>query len=446
MRFRYIFIANLTEYARPYVELLENKGQKRKEIEEDFGLCDRFLISGGDNRVLITPWPINKGFLRDTCQIFKFKNILNLSPQKPTVSLCEDILRERKLRDTLIKIIKENTVEIYSYVGSDEFLELINFLKKQGLKFKTPEAPKKPGLVKFFGSKAGFRETFAKERLGGSELHMPEGYIAKNKKEILFWAKYFFDKDKSFVIKTNYGLAGAGSEIVEARKIKKKDFTPVLEKIIAKHPYWLREKTVVEEFLNADLSICGGSPSVEFAVLESRTCYLYSCGMRIIKGGVFRGIEIGKGAVPLWVEEKMKSYGFKFAKVLHKVGYRGFFDTDFVNTKNKKLYCLEANIRQTGGTHVYEAGLRLLGKDFLKKYYLVSNNLYENKKIKELTYKELKKKLQPLLYPLKGEQKGIILTMVSLLPYKCFGYIVIGKTRKETFSLEEEMEKRIKSL
>lgn len=443
MRFRHIFIANLAEIAKPLLALIKDKKQARAEIFEDFGLCDRFLISDKDDRVLITSWPVDKDFLNDTCQIFGFKNILNLYPENPTVSLCDDILNDENLKKKVKEIIKRDKPALFSYAATMDFMKLIKSFKDSGLDFGTPETPKTKELISYFGSKAGFRETFTKEKIGqGLGMAMAKGFITKNRQEFIEKINFFYKNKKNFVVKTNQGLAGAGSKIIETDKVS---FNHFLE-VVKDYPYWLTGKTVIEEFIKADLTVCGGSPSVEFQVTDNSSAlqnsginYLYTCGMRIIKGGVFRGIETGKNAVPKWLGKKIKAYGFKFAAVLKKAGYRGFFDTDFVNTKDKKLYPLEANIRRTGGTHVYETGIRLLGQDFLKNYYLASNNLYENKTNHCQNYQQLKTKLSPLLYPIKGKKKGIILTMASLIKEKRFGYLVAGKNREEVINLEEQM-------
>ena len=439
MKIKYIFIANLAEIARKLVSYITDETEKEAEIKEDFGLCDRFLISDRDERVLITSWPIDKNFLSDTKKIFDFKNILNLYPAKPSISLCEDILKDQKLKESLTALIKENNPEVYSYAVTPEFIELIKLLKKEGLKFNAPETPKGGcHLVSFFGSKAGFRETFSKEKIGEKlGIAMPYGFIAENGKELLSYASTFYQKRKNFVIKATSGLAGAGSKIIDIKETSLTD----LEKLINQFDYWSKGKSVIEEFISPDLKICGGSPSIEFAVGQSRINYLYSCGMKIVRGGVFRGIEVGKEVVPLWIEEKMTAYGFKFAKILAKNGYRGYFDTDFVISKDKKLYPLEANVRRTGGTHVYEAGMKLLGNSFLENYYLASNNLYENEKLRNFTYQKLKIKLAPLLYPINNEKRGLILTMVSLLPEGKFGYLVIGKNKDEVLKVERKMDK-----
>ncbi|MFZ5845011.1 MAG: hypothetical protein ACOY0S_00910, partial [Patescibacteria group bacterium] len=79
MAFTSIFFANLAEVALPLVRRMR-QSRRIEEVEEDHGLCDRFLFSESDNRLLITPFPIDSQFLADARQLLGFKNVVNVSP------------------------------------------------------------------------------------------------------------------------------------------------------------------------------------------------------------------------------------------------------------------------------------------------------------------------------------------------------------------------------
>lgn len=132
----------------------------------------------------------------------------------------------------------------------------------------------------------------------------------------------------------------------------------------------------------------------------------------------------------------MFDFGFEVAKFYQKSGYRGFFDIDFVYGINGRLAPLESNLRRTGGTHVYELGKRLLGESFEKKYYLVANNICDSPKLKGKSFSEIKRIFSKLLYPIKEQKEGVILTIYSYLKMGKLGYVVIGKNKKKANKME----------
>lgn len=439
MKFKSIFIANLAEIAKPLAELME-KSRREEEIFEDHALCDRFLFSDADNRVLITPFPLDQNFTKDACQLLNYRSFLNLAPQKVGDSVCEALIKDEKLLKEIIKIIKSNPgINLIAYAATAEFLKLIDLLKQQGLLFKTPEIPEPESLwtSAFFDSKGGFRQ--AVFYLGQKFAAMPEGFICHNFSEILGWTNYFLKKNGGCVLKTNRGLAGAGVKIIRKKDLLETNLTDYLREIIESELYWTKEPTVVEQLIEIEPLIAGGNPSVEFQVTSQKVIPLYVCGMRVTAEGVFRGVEIGKEAVPPKLVKSLFVQGKLWAKFLQKIGYRGFLDIDYVYDKKGKIYPIESNIRRTGGTHVYEAAKRLLGKNFLEKYYVIANNIVNAPKFVQKDYLFVKKTLAHLLYPINGQKEGVILTNASYLSKGKSGYIIIGKNKQRVSEIEESL-------
>lgn len=426
--FKSIFIANLAEVARPLIKLME-ADKAEAEIWEDHYLSGRSLFSDSDNRLLITPFPIDRQFFQDSCQLLGFKNIVNLSPKK---------VGGQELREMIIETIRENSgISLISYAATKEFADLVSCLRLKKLDFQTPEIPDEKNfwVVDFFDSKSGFRQTVP--FLGQNFPPMPRGAICANIKEAVGWASYLVENTAGCVIKVNRGLAGAGLRIVKKEEVKSEDLRKFVEKIIKSEGYWQNEVFVVEEFIEPDLSVAGGAPNIELKIDQSGVHPLYVCGMRITPEGVFRGVEIGRGAMPEKMGKKLTAYGLQLGKYLEKFGYLGYFEIDFVFGK-KGLFPIEANLRRTGGTHVYELGKRLLGDNFIDNYYVVANNIVEAPRFKGKSYQFVKEALKPLLYPIKGKKEGVILTIISLSGKVQLGYAVIGADKNKTLKIETE--------
>ena len=109
--------------------------------------------------------------------------------------------------EKLEKIIKSNPeISIGSYAATEEFKTFIDFLKKRGHKFQVEGIPIKNSLwtTSFFDSKAGFRQ--AANSLGSKFPEMPQGVICTKRNELIGWMRYFINKKRPIVIKSNRGL------------------------------------------------------------------------------------------------------------------------------------------------------------------------------------------------------------------------------------------------
>lgn len=444
MKFQTIFIGNIAEMARPLMSLMESK-LGEAELWEDHWLSDRFIFSGGDNRILITPTPIAPDFLKDGCRLLGFQNVVNWWPEKIGESVSEAIAEDKLLWQKLVTEIKANEgINLVSYCATQEFLRLTDILRDLGLKFKMPETPEKENtwLIDYFGSKAGFRQATAS--LGKGFPSMPQGGICVNKKEIIGWASYLLRNTAGFVIKANRGAAGVGLKIVKKEEVTPGKEEEFINNLLEGKRYWSEEPVVVEEFVPAAMTVCGGNPNIELMITpEGEVKPLYTCGMRVTPEGNFKGVEIGKGAVQKEAADLLFSSGKIWGEYLKRMGYRGFFEMDYIPRSIKEIYPVEANIRRTGGTHVHELAEKLLGSDYQENYYVVANNLYNAPLYQGKKYMQLKADLEDLLFPIRQKKEGVVLTIVNLLQRGQLGYLVIGPSRERTTEIEEIFQKRI---
>jgi len=438
-----IFIANIGEEDSRLIRFSQNSRQEEM-IRENYALAERFIYSTGEDSILVTPNLLPSEYLTDVKNLLDLKNLINLTTKITHKLLCRSLLADTQTLETLIDVIKQNPgISLTSAIASEEFFELINFLQKKGLHFKTPEAPSQSYLwtTPYFDSKAGFRQTVL--YLNHDFPHLPQGMICSRSDEIKGWVNYFFRHHKDCLLKTNRGSAGVGIKILRQKEFVGKNIENAVDLILQSQPYWQKEAVVVEEYIEPDFSICGGAPDVEFKVKEDGWECLYCCGMRIDSKGHFKGVEIGKEAVPLPIANELIKSGQTLAKFFWHCGYRGFFDIDFVNNRKGELYPIEANLRRTGGTHVWEVGRRLLGLHFLKEYYLASGSLLSAPRFKNKDYPQIKRALTEVLYPIKNQKEGILLSYTNYFHDGRLGYMVIASDKKQAYQIEAEFLKKL---
>ena len=439
MKIDTIFFANLSEIAKPLAKLMDKK-MSLHEIMEDHYLCDRFVFFNEDKHMLVTPFALDQDFVNYSKQILKMKNLINVYPKSITDSLSNAVLKDIKLLNQIISVIKHNPkIRLISYATTPEFTNLISYFKSLNLKFQTPEMAVvgNEWTGPFFDSKSGFRQGV--NYVGGNFPEMPEGIICDGIDDVKAWAEYFLTKENSgCVIKSNRGLAGAGLKIIKRSDIGDNNIRQYLNQNLTEN-YWKKDMVVVERFIEADHHICGGFPNIEMKINGNGVETLYYCGMRVTDQGQFLGVEIGKKAVPLFVKRATRRAAVKYGQFLQKAGYKGFYEIDWVISKKKELFPVEANLRRTGGTHVYETAIRLLGDDFQDNYYITATNIQSASKIKNIDFKSLKNQLKPILYPINNQKRGVIITIYSYLIKSKIGYMVIGNDKKDALSIENNL-------
>ena len=444
-----IYISNILECFRQNYVGLSEKEQKYWE-EYDIREANRSLYYGGDDKVVITSVPIEKEHFGYTCDLFKWKNVKNLYPQKYSYSICLDVINDEKLRNSLIEIIEKNPgLEIViPYRATNEFQKMVDFLRSKKLKFKLPESsPDGLNLISYYGnSKAGFRHLWNKalKNSPNLEIDLAEGFVVGEKSEVIDAALYFVQRKKSFVIKCNKGTQGVGVIFNKYNKIphSKTALTKYINKTLS-DKLWDNPVIVVEEMLDTDENIFGGSPSIEFQIKKkNKIDYLYPCEQILASDRkTFAGVLISPELYQSRLIKIAKKGGLLYAKELARLGYRGCFDVDLIVTKAKKIYAVESNLRRTGGTHVFEAARSLLGADKLKKSYTASEDIHFDNS-KNLDYLSLRNKLKNLLYDPKSKQ-GIIFGNPSLLKMGIFFVIYFASNGRNLKALRESVRKMI---
>lgn len=443
-----IFIGNLTEGSATYLRGIKNETERQRLIKEDQGLSDRFLYSCEDNTILITPWKINEEFFEDTKKILNLKNVENWHPELNTIALSKDIEEDKMLFKKLLDLIRSTNdkgeeVTITAYSNTPEFLGLMLELKDRGCNFVAPDAPTREfyWTVAFIDSKGGFRQIVQMEAGWEKELKMPWGVICAKPTEARKIGQVLFHQNKGFVVKTNWGQSGEGLIIVRRNNgfSKYEEASQFLKGEFEKDDYWGRYPIIVEEFIPPNLEVGGGAPNVECYIDQNGEPHInYTCGMRMTREGNFQGIEIGHHALPESVDKTIKKIGKVMGSAFAKFGLRGFYEVDLQAGVDGELYCLESNVRRTGGTHVYDSAKRLFGNDFFQKKYIVSHNAFSMEGLNKISYKDLKKILKDIWYPIGGEEIGFLPTIINSLSQNVLGYIIVAGEKEEAYKIEEK--------
>lgn len=444
-----IYVSNMSEDVWPFIQTISNPYERQAEVSENAGLAehDLFSFSGRDNIIMILPKPVNQFYIEYFLKISNNRNFQILFPSLHTGEISKDIISDKQLFDELISTAsKYKNVNLISYCSSPQFLKLASEMRKNGINLETPESPTEPDswIVDFYGSKSGIRQLSQQSEAQEPDFKMPPGLISVDIDNTAKMAAKMYVKDKSLVIKTNKGHAGAGLYILRENDLPNDYQNCVSEifKLFQKENYWSKFPIIIEKYIDCAQSIGGGFPNVEFRINKNgRIEFLYYCVLRVTKSGIFKGVEIHNSILSDQDTAQIMDTGFFLGEQLASRGYRGYYEVDFVASKNGDIYVTESNVRRTGGTHVYHLAKFLFGKDFLYDTYILTNNLYSSgKNNRNHDVKELFKKLAPVLFD-KNTKEGVIIMGTRLLEQNQFGYIIFGKNKNRAIKIEEDMEK-----
>ena len=444
-----IYISNILEgYYKSYNAL---KSQEERVFWTQYDTFDsnRALLYGNDHKVIITSSLIYKPHFNNMKRLMSWKEVCNISPSKASYSISADCMKDRLLKTELIAIIKKNPgVALIPYRLTPEFQKLIHFLRTKKLHFETPETipEEKQFILNYFNTKRGFRHLWHLANANNPpHVQIPEGFITQNKKELIDACWWFKQQDESFVIKYNPGTQGIGIQLLDYKMLPddKKKFYLHMNSLL-KDSMWDEPIIVIEKMIPANEKAESISPSLEIYINpKGQVSESYVCD-QILAGDkrTFRGIYIYPELMTDPAIKKAFHSGIKFGKRLAQYGYRGVFDIDLIRSKNNEIYAVEANLRRTGGTHLHELCLALLGKQYGNNYHALIEDVVLHKN-HGLTYEKCLSLFKDDLYT-HNKHSGIIFANPDMLRVNILIIVVMGKTKEQIKKLREKVEKTLK--
>lgn len=432
--FNTILVANTAEAFKGVLLKAKDTKVGAERIRHELTLSQRAFFWESDDKIVITPHLIPLPLFELNKRICGFKNVVNVAPSVGDIELSNTIARDKKLRRLLSKEASDNPqLTISPYAVTKDFLELSDQFPVQ-VKEKPPS--KSLWTVAYLDSKAGFRAEMLKLAAEHKGIKVPQGFVAQDAAEVQTIAEWFYENGQSSILKANFGESGWGIAILKAESYPSLSvFRKQVRKLLQSDVIWHNTSIVVEQFIEPDASVAGGSPSTEVFVSEEGISPFYHCGQLLNEFGGFLGVEIGKGVLSETLARKLTRIGNIIGKWYWELGYRGFFDIDFIISKDGEIYVVETNTRRTGGTHTYDLAKHLFGSEWENEAYLLSHDSFRYQK-KRMDAEKVLQKAGPLLYPMKGEQKGIIVTLISEWS-SVMGYVVVAGNPDEGRDLQK---------
>jgi hypothetical protein len=405
-------------------------GADRVRLEA--ALSQRALFWLSDNKIVVTHIALPDILLRHCKRVTGWSNILNWVPRGADLDLCAAVLADAVLFSRLVEVLHVNPQSrITAYAATQSLARLVLALRSAGCQFTTLENLSQEGLKlqAYLDTKAGFR-TEANKLTSFGGITIPEGFICGDSlvaEQAICW---FINQSKGCVVKSNRGESGWGTLILKHNQSNDL-IRSIFRHQIAVDAIWRQVPYIVEEYIRpGDHPIL--SPSVEFFVSDLAVEITYSCAQAVGVGGDFRGVHLGPGCVTTTVKKRIEKAGHALGEHYQNLGYRGYFDADYVVRDDGDIFMLETNMRRTGGTHIYDLS-RSLGLPIESNHYFSEDSV---RSPAALTSAEtLLTDLGDLLYDPRGRSDGVVLTILDDLSHT-FGYVAIGKTLHDVLDLK----------
>ncbi len=445
-----LIVANIVDAYRDNVALIQDPALRQSEVLDSFYLADRALLWRDGRKLVVTSLPVEPAHVRYLQQALGYRTLENLYPSQATEALIADILREDDLRARIVQRLRgEPEVALISFMASHEVLALAEVLRREGLPVTTPECPSPENMAirDELDSKAGFRRFFSRIEGKVPGVRLPEGIVARNPAEAARAAAGFLSAGRGCVIKPNNSQSGVGFIILPAGSL---DGTPAemertLRARLEADSQMTADVVVVEEWIDIDKSVGGGSPSVEMHIPadpQRDVEFLYLCGQILTPSGYFCGVDMYPGVAGGRLEPVIEAAGVTVAREMRRLGYVGYFDMDLVIDRQGVPYAVEVNTRRTGGTHAHEAAEAIYGPRYWERAGVISNS---NQRFAgpALDYAGLQQVLGDLLFPARGRKEGILPAIVASLVENRFGYIALGESIGRAREIEQAMFRRL---
>ena len=429
-------------YLESFQSFLSRTGDENILLDRRFN-GDQALYWLGDDKLVVTSVPIADA--EALCARWGYHHTQNLSPKQFSASLSEDILRDPDLLAAVLAVAGDaKKLALVSYSATPEFLALAETLRHEhGLDIHLPECPLPENLwVKgYLDSKVGFHTLFSQWAQGDKSHNAPQAFISEQLDLVAEMVAWFHSQGKGCVIKASQGGSGVGNLFMPYEQIPSS--LAEIRHLLENNIYLVQDLYVVEELIESPTN---ESPSAEVYIPlpgNGPPVMTYMCMQHFEASGRFAGVLVGAELESKpWYQNYLKTE-MVLAAEMQKMGYVGYFDMDSVIDADNNVYMVEINARRTGGTYAHEFMEFVFGPEYFNRIAMLAHNKFDSGRLRTLD--DLQAAIADVLYPIHGEERGVIVLLTSTLPQGKFGFLVVGDTLAETTALREEMAEKIRA-
>ncbi len=359
-----------------------------------------------------------------------FKDVTFLSPSSQENYIYNSVFKDKALISKLSKY-KGFSIDTYNATSDeDEFSRKI----KLPSSFNCSVSQK-------YGTKSGFRRLC--KMLGINVARGVEG-VSSIDDAIKIVDDIFADGYEKLAIKIDEGISGAGNTIIdkeEFSRLNSAEKRSVIDQAMNKLTQAGEHSAAVFE---GWISNVVASPSVQIEVFPDGKYEIVSMHDQLLEGDAqwYIGCVYPPSSINDEQSKRLKRDVKIIVDQLSKEGYYGFLGLDTIINRDGDIYWVEANARKTGTFYPKTIAERL-NRGSLKDVYYVATDLI-NPALKGAKFQNIKLLLDDVLYPIKGENRGIFLYNVGALKDAGrFDIVCFGESPSDAHQLYLEAKSKI---
>ncbi len=329
-------------------------------------------------------------------------------PSLESGQLCRDLLNDEKAWASLIaEVTGKGPVQVWAQVFSPGVAAIVEALVAASIEVDTTELPRVSGqTVAFWNTKIGGREFL--QSIPVVREALPAAIICNTLVEVIALVATT-NMDQGLVVKTNSSTGGAGVWVFPPdTPCQMDEITHSLSS-----PRWggkngskqKRPDEVVGPYLVEEMvgvPSVNSSPTADFRIWANGHADLVGIGEQLLEEGVaYRGCRYPVRGDNSQIESCI-TLGRKICAALHRRGYRGFVNVDFMLLENGDVRIAEMNLRQSAPLDQFLVMRRRFGSGWeRRKAYLCEEGMALSAPVE--TTSALYRILERQLHLAKGE-------------------------------------------
>jgi hypothetical protein len=206
---------------------------------------------------------------------------------------------------------------------------------------------------------------------------MPDGFICDNEELAVGAIGHFMSKRCGFVLKANYGAGGFSTLCYPSGQLQRgiESLQKDASRRMSFDHFWNTPPVIIEEYISASDASGEATPTIDLCILPDGTIQLIGTGSMIMRNGwLYSGIKCGLRSLHPSIESSMICIGREIGRAMSAIGYRGWFDVDFVLREDGTLFLTEINARRASPAHVFDIAKQLYGESWQHKCSVYAND------------------------------------------------------------------------
>lgn len=362
-------------------------------------------------------------------------------PRITTGWVCRDTLSDPAAKERLVAALQGMPVYVMPWTVTEDYYRLLDFLRDSGILLLPTDTPNYEDrwVVDYSDSKIGSRsilETFSSVH---PALRVPTGYICQDKQLALLLARQVTSRlHEPLIVKSDRGDGGKSVILIDGAKTWDGTREDLLRDSMSSD-LWDACGVVIEEAIGRGVDL--STPSFDGFVDATGAVSALAVDNMLTAERHCVGIEIGNGVFTEALYDQIREIGLGVGRALADLGFRGWFDVDFLlPTSGDALYASEINPRRGGATAPIQLAEQIHGYGWQRTVFVKSfEKLWLTAPLRD--FAELAEIMAAVNEKYQSDRSAIVpLYSTSCTLRKPYvGYIVHGPNGELSRSLEQEL-------